>query len=163
MRLPDHEFLLMVDKMPLVAIDLIIHDENGRILLGLRTNEPARGTWYFPGGRIYKNESIKRACARIANGELNMFGAHTCKMVGINEWFFETNFMGAENVSTHYVALAFELSVRAEEIDERAFDLQHRALAWMTVEEIRKNPEVHKDVLHVIDELEKRRTPPKTV
>lgn len=164
MKLPDELFLQMVANMPLISIDFIIHDEQKRILLGLRANEPAKGTWYFPGGRIFKNETIKKACGRIARDEVNLpYGKHTATMIGVNEWFFDTNFMGVEGVSTHYLALAFEMSVAADEIDERAFDRQHRALAWMTLEEIRKNPEVHKDVVHVLDELEKKRTPPKAV
>jgi hypothetical protein len=37
---------------PLVSFDLIIRDPDGRALLRLRTNDPAKGFYFVPGGRI---------------------------------------------------------------------------------------------------------------
>lgn len=38
-------------------------DENGRVLLVRRANEPSRGLWSIPGGRVEEGESA-RDCAR---------------------------------------------------------------------------------------------------
>jgi len=161
--LPDTEFLEMVDKMPLVSIDLIIIDSKGRILLGLRANEPAKGTWYFPGGRIFKGEMIQSAGSRIAFEEVGLGAKKDARFVGVNEWFFDTNFYGAENIGTHYVALAFMVRAEPEEITISVTDKQHRARAWMTIEEIKKNPEVSPDVVHAINELEAKKYLPQPV
>jgi colanic acid biosynthesis protein WcaH len=64
-KLNKEEFIEVLDRTPLIAIDLIIKDEKNRILLGKRTNEPAKGMWFVPGGRIFKNESIEEAFKRI--------------------------------------------------------------------------------------------------
>ena len=36
----------------------------GRILLVLRANEPAKGLWAFPGGRVEGKETLEAAAAR---------------------------------------------------------------------------------------------------
>jgi colanic acid biosynthesis protein WcaH len=35
-----------------VSIDLIVRDADGRVLLGLRNNRPARDWWFVPGGIV---------------------------------------------------------------------------------------------------------------
>lgn len=156
-HIPDEKFLEMVQHMPLVSVDLILCDKDSRILLGLRANDPAKGTWYFPGGRIFKDESIESAVTRIGATEIGLRGKKMTKCIGINEWFFPTNFYGAEGISTHYVALAFMVLVEPHEIDARVADNQHRALEWMTLDEIKRNPEVSPDVIHVVEEMERRK------
>ncbi len=54
-------FLAVVRDAPLVSIDLVLPDDVGRLLMGLRTNEPARGSWFVPGGRILKDEPLDEA------------------------------------------------------------------------------------------------------
>jgi colanic acid biosynthesis protein WcaH len=44
-----------------VSVDLVLVRDGREVLLGLRTNRPAQGSWFVPGGRILKNE--KRADA----------------------------------------------------------------------------------------------------
>ena len=40
-------------------MDIIIINRKKEVLLGKRTNEPAKNTWFVPGGCIRKNESFK--------------------------------------------------------------------------------------------------------
>ncbi|GAB3482010.1 NUDIX hydrolase [Amycolatopsis cihanbeyliensis] len=42
----------------------ILHDEAGRLLLIRRANEPSRGLWTLPGGRVETGESDAEAVAR---------------------------------------------------------------------------------------------------
>ena len=46
------------------AVGAVVFDEAGRILLVLRANEPARGTWSLPGGRVELDESAADAAVR---------------------------------------------------------------------------------------------------
>jgi colanic acid biosynthesis protein WcaH len=64
------DFLAVVTLTPLVSIDLVVVDEEGYILVGKRTNEPAYGTWFVPGGRVNKDETLDAAFERIATDEL---------------------------------------------------------------------------------------------
>ncbi|MEV6912824.1 NUDIX domain-containing protein [Amycolatopsis sp. NPDC051071] len=42
----------------------IVHDEQGRLLLIRRANEPGRGTWSVPGGRVEPGETDEVAVIR---------------------------------------------------------------------------------------------------
>ncbi|EHR49259.1 ADP-ribose pyrophosphatase [Saccharomonospora marina XMU15] len=46
------------------AVGGIVHDEQGRLLLVRRANEPARGRWSLPGGRVEAGETDATAVAR---------------------------------------------------------------------------------------------------
>ena len=59
MFLTDDKFLDVIKATPLVAIDLIIKNSSGFVLLGKRFNRPARGFWFVPGGRIRKDETLE--------------------------------------------------------------------------------------------------------
>ena len=50
--------------MPIPCVDIVVMNEDEEILLVLRANEPARGRWWFPGGRIYFWETRENAVKR---------------------------------------------------------------------------------------------------
>ena len=52
------EFAQVVRNTPLVSIDLIIRDPDRCVLVGLRTNEPAKGQMVRTGGRGPKIRTI---------------------------------------------------------------------------------------------------------
>lgn len=64
------EFATVIRLTPLVAIDLVVRDPDGRVLLGRRTYEPARNLFFVPGGRITKNETRSAAFERLSREEL---------------------------------------------------------------------------------------------
>jgi len=136
------DFRQAVEMLPLVSIDLLLRDANGRYLTGLRTNPPARGAWFVPGGRIRKNESLRSALRRIARDELGLpIAAEVWTPRGVYEHFYGTNFAGEAGRSTHYVVLAFEaeLSLNAASLPQA----QHRSYRWLPAEEIAADPGVH--------------------
>jgi len=65
MYIPDEEYKYILKNMPILCVDLLImHD--GRCLLLKRDNEPAKGEYWFAGGRVRKLETIESAAKRIA-------------------------------------------------------------------------------------------------
>lgn len=113
-KLNKKEFLEVLDRTPLIAIDLIIKDQKNRVLLGKRTNEPAKGMWFVPGGRIFKNESLEDAFMRITETETgNKYLISESKLKGVFNHFYNTNVFGVNGISTHYVVLAYELKVES--------------------------------------------------
>ena len=140
--LSDADFSHVVRLAPLVSIDLVIKDPEQKALVGLRVNEPARSTYFVPGGVIRKNETIKKAFARIIKAELGFnHGFNEASFIGVFEHFYETNRFAHPDYGTHYVVLAYRL-----ELPERPpirLDAQHRAIRWMTPTEIISAPDVH--------------------
>lgn len=48
------------------AASAVITDPDGRVLLVRRGNDPQRGRWSVPGGRVEAGESLEQAAAREA-------------------------------------------------------------------------------------------------
>lgn len=111
MRLDDDRFLEVIRTTPLVAIDLIVRDHEGKVLMGLRRNEPAKGTWFVPGGRILNGETLDAAFERITECEL---GVRTRRdeapLLEVFDAIYDTNYRDVESLGTHYVVIAYELS-----------------------------------------------------
>jgi 8-oxo-dGTP diphosphatase len=52
----------VTDRIPCAGA--LVRDERGRLLVILRSQPPAEGTWSLPGGRIEPGESAESACVR---------------------------------------------------------------------------------------------------
>lgn len=141
MRLSNQEFARVIDRTPLVSFDLVIQNPQGQILLGERKNRPAQDYWFVPGGRILKNESLAEAFQRLTLNELGeAFAITDAALIGPYDHFYTDSVFG-EQPATHYVAIAYQLSVGelANLPDE-----QHTRYRWFSVEELLANDRVHK-------------------
>ena len=56
----------------ILCVGAIVHDPHGRLLMVLRANAPARGTWSIPGGRLLPGESPEVGCAREVREETGL-------------------------------------------------------------------------------------------
>ncbi|MCK5617080.1 NUDIX domain-containing protein [Candidatus Pacearchaeota archaeon] len=130
MKLSDEDFLKVVKLTPLISIDLIVRDPNGKILMGKRKNQPARESWFVPGGRIRKDECFDKALTRIGREELDaeVTRSDVCFM-GIFDHPYTENFANIDGISTQYIVLAHECY-----IDDLDFDnlpkKQHSDWKW---------------------------------
>lgn len=124
------QFLNIVKNAPLVAIDLIVRNADGALLMGMRVNQPAAGFWFVPGGRIRKNETLEEAFSRIARMELGKsYTLDNAKLFGAFTHKYSTNFAEAADIGTHYVVLAYELRTEID-IGHLPRD-QHSQYKWI--------------------------------
>lgn len=113
MWLPNETFKSVIQHTPLISIDLIVKNEQGEVLLGKRVNAPAKGCWFVPGGRLRKNETLDDAFIRLVREELGIESGVTradAKFLGVFEHFYDDCVFG-NDVSTHYIVLAHEITV----------------------------------------------------
>jgi colanic acid biosynthesis protein WcaH len=146
--------------LPLVSIDLMITRAGAageELLLGLRSNPPAMGWWFTPGGRIRKNEPLQDAMLRIALGELNLSKALLPRATLLGAWdHFYPDSAFSPDVSTHYVNLAYWLPLDSGE--ERSIappegtGQQHTAWQWMPLSQAAQDEAVHTNV-RIVAEL----------
>ena len=116
-RLDRETFLTVVRHTPLVSVDLVVRDGAGRLLVGLRNNEPAKDTWFVPGGRICKDERIAAALVRVAREELGIdLDPAAARLLGVYEHLYDTNVAETPDFGTHYVVLAHELRLEAGDL-----------------------------------------------
>lgn len=136
------DFLRIVASTPLVSIDLILRNARDEILLGRRTNRPARGLWFVPGGRIRKDERVPEALRRISRREVGL-ELREAKLLGVFDHLYPDNFADAPGISTHYVVLGME-APWPEGVAPIA-DAQHEALKWWQEAELLASPDVHEN------------------
>ena len=138
------EFAQVVRNTPLVAIDLIIRNPDRCVLVGLRTNEPAKGKWFVPGGVVRKYERLADAFARIVKTEVGLKASiNDARFVGVYEHLYDNNVFGEENFGTHYVVLAHTLN--RDHHPPIVTDPQHSGFRWMTPAELISSPDVHEN------------------
>jgi colanic acid biosynthesis protein WcaH len=138
------DFNRMVRLTPLVAIDMIVRSPDGRVLVGRRTNEPAKGQFFVPGGRITKNETLAAALRRISLVELGVEKTmEEARFLGVYEHFYATNNLEQPGFGTHYVTLAYEVTTPV--LDASLPKEQHAEYRWQTEAEILRCPEVHEN------------------
>jgi len=141
--LTDKIFKTIVRHTPLVDIDLIIEDANGRVLLGKRVNRPAKGYWFVPGGRIVKDESFEKAFERISAAETrSAFTLSEASFHGIYQHIYPgENYLDDPAFGTHYITIAYRLKSDPELLSLP--DNQHSGYRWASVQEILESQEVH--------------------
>ena len=141
MFLDKETFRTVVRSAPLVSIDLVVINSQGQVLLGQRTNRPAQGFWFVPGGRILKNEAMAAAFLRLSKAELGLASElGDAEFLGVYEHFYTDNFSGTD-FSTHYVVLGYRL---VHDLDLNSLpDAQHPSYRWFDVAELLASVQVH--------------------
>jgi len=146
-------FLHVVANAPLVSIDLVVVDRDRRMLMGWRVNEPARESWFVPGGRIWRGETLDVAFARIASAELGpgRWDIGDARLLGLYTHIYPTNFSAVPGIGTHYVVAAHLIQV-----DERPLppDDQHSDFVWLAVGERPPHGEIHPNTAVYFEELD---------
>ena len=140
--LSDNDFKWLIDKSPLFALDFVVINKINEVLLGKRLNEPARGFWFVPGGRVRKNESLNQAGKRILVEELNFeLDLDGSELLGVFDHFYNNSFFG-EEINTHYVTATYLIHI--ESIDFRFLPkVQHAEYRWMKIADMEYDSSVH--------------------
>ena len=134
-------FRTIVANTPLIAIDLVVEDEHGCILLGERNNRPAQGFWFVPGGRIRKNERLDDAFRRLVCEELGYQAERSdARLLDLYEHLYTDSVFG-ETPDTHYVVVAHHL--RVQRADLCLPQEQHSDFRWWSKEEMAVADNVH--------------------
>ncbi|EKO3707928.1 GDP-mannose mannosyl hydrolase [Vibrio metschnikovii] len=142
-RLDKATFKTIVASTPLVSIDLIIRNSCNQVLLGLRTNRPAQGFWFVPGGRIGKDETFEQAFLRLTQLELGYpIPLNEASFLGPYQHLYSDNFSGTD-FSTHYVVLGYQLML---DLDLQTLPVeQHQNYRWWDEQELLNSDLVHRN------------------
>ena len=142
MKIEEKYILEVIKATPLVSVDIILRNPSGKVLLGKRTNRPAKGYWFVPGGRIVKNETISQALKRVSEVEVGLdLSTEAPSLLGAYDHIYEDNFLNVTGINTHYVVLAFSIKLK-QEIKAKA-DEQHMAFKWWETDKLLVDPTVH--------------------
>jgi colanic acid biosynthesis protein WcaH len=141
MFLDESTFKTVISNAPLISIDLVVKNSQGQYLLGYRTNRPAQNYWFVPGGRIHKNEPMDAAFCRLTEAELGIkLERQSARFLGPYEHFYDDYVFG-QDVSTHYVVLAYEITIDIALVNLPAE--QHSQYQWFEKSELMERGDVH--------------------
>jgi len=151
MFIPEEEYARIQAVLPILCVDCLIVYQKKCLLLK-RTREPAKGQYWFPGGRVLKGELIRDAALRKASEEVNLY----CKygnVVSIEETIFERQ--GDMLSEVHTVNICCHLSL--QELNTLSIDEFHDGLIWVNLEEAKVlniHPAVSKPLLKCLRLME---------
>ena len=139
--LNDKDFKKLVSISPLFSIDLVVVNSEYEILVGERKNAPAKGFWFVPGGRVFKNEPLDKAFTRICSNELGIeFSRNESSLLGLFEHFYDDSFFDSE-IKTHYINAAHVIKLKSEQLNLP--EEQHSQYRWLSLEELQHDEQVH--------------------
>jgi colanic acid biosynthesis protein WcaH len=122
-------------SMPIAAVDILaIHQ--GRLLLMLRNNEPARNEWFTPGGRVLYGETLKDAVVRKLQEETGLKAIKIGKSATMSHIYS----------NAHYVTTFFRVDVADDKV---RLNEEHRDFKWISNLET----DLHPYVRQMIEEL----------
>jgi len=122
-NIPDKLYREIHKTMPIPCVDFVLL-QDGKVLLGQRTNEPAKGLWWFPGGRVQKGETLEEAVERKARQELGI-EVKVVKKLGVDETIFDE---GPFGWPTHTINVVFLVKPKGHV--KFILDDQHSEFKW---------------------------------
>jgi len=143
-KLNDEIFKKIIKSTNLIAIDLIATSSTNNFLLCERKNHPAKGFWFVPGGRVFKNEKLNKAFYRIVKEELGLTKSdiRSVELLGIYEHIYKENVFNDPTFNTHYIIIAVKIKIL--NFDKIKLDKQHNKFDFFSIEDILKNKSIHK-------------------
>ncbi|RJQ18961.1 NUDIX domain-containing protein [Candidatus Woesearchaeota archaeon] len=103
--IPKDEYARILRQMPIVCID-VIAQQGDVVFFVKRRDEPAKGEWWFPGGRLRKGEELHHAAQRKLLDETGLY-LHDPWQVGTYSTVFETGPFGDPVHSVNVVFAGF--------------------------------------------------------
>ena len=139
--LDSRTFKTAIENVPLVSIDLCLVSD-GELFMGKRINEPLKGEWFTPGGRIQKNETWQDALLRIAKVELGFSSivVEDFLLMGMWDHFYHNSAID-QNTSTHYVNLPHYAEFISK--PKIILDYQHSAFKWFDLAVVSNDEKFH--------------------
>jgi len=128
---------------PIVCVDLLILNE-GKVLLLKRNNAPAYGQWWFPGGRIFKNESIFDAAQRKGIEELGI-SLQPQNIISVEESIFN---LQNDEVDIHTINIIVQMDLINSDINIK-LDKNHSEFKWFEVIDINLHPSVKNPLVKI--------------
>ena len=131
--------------MPIVCVDcLLVVDSN--VLLLKRSNSPAYGQWWFPGGRILHGEDITTASLRKLKEETSL-EANFKNILSV-----ETSIFPDENIHTINICCILDALEPKHELDI-AIDSLHADWCWIDADTLESAGRLHEAVYNPLRQL----------
>lgn len=100
--LPDEVFYYISRTTPLVNVDLLIKDENGRTLLAWRNDQYCGKGWHVPGGIVRFKETLETRVQKVAETEIGIDINFDTIPMAVNQCILHDR-----DVRSHFVSILY--------------------------------------------------------
>ncbi|MHA2052084.1 MAG: NUDIX domain-containing protein [Candidatus Hodarchaeales archaeon] len=122
------------ENLPIVSVDILtVH--KGKLLLLCRNNEPAKGKWWTPGGRVRKGEQLADAAIRELEEETGLIPVNLSKK-GVMSHLWP---------NVHFITVFFRAEVESNFVE---LNDEHSDFKWISS----VSDELHRYLIHMIRE-----------
>ena len=101
--LPEELFLFISRTTPIVNVDLLIKDENGRVLLSWRDDQYAGTGWHIPGGIVRFKENLEKRLLKVAEAEIGAVVKFNPVPIAVNQLIHEQR-----NTRGHFISILYK-------------------------------------------------------
>ena len=114
-------------QLPLACIEMVV-ESNGRFVLVKRKSLPCKNQWWFPGGRVFFNETLLGTAKRKLEEELGIKKIKSVKFLGIGESRFKKGYF---NLPSHTINSIFLVRISDSEAKNIKLDrIGHSDYRW---------------------------------
>ena len=111
--LPDEVFFYISKITPLVNVDLLIKDENGRTLLSWRNDQYSGKGWHLPGGIVRFKETLETRVKKVVETEIGASVGFDPKPMEINQIIHNES-----EIRSHFISILYKCSLSAAFVPE---------------------------------------------
>jgi len=101
--LPEELFLYISRTTPLINVDLLIKDENGRTLLSWRNERYTGIGWHVPGGIVRFKENLETRIRKVAETEIGTGVSFDPIPIAINQIIHPN-----QEIRVHFISLLYK-------------------------------------------------------
>jgi len=120
----DNLYEVTPQSMPIPCVDVVALDAHGQALILLRNNEPAKGAWWFPGGRVRHCESREQAARRKLWEECHLVPSCVTELIALDVLLPDGSQFMSHGITTIYAACV-------EDTSNLVLDLQNQDALWV--------------------------------
>lgn len=123
--LPDEVFFYISKTTPLVNVDLLIKDENGRTLLSWRDDQYAGKGWHVPGGIVRFKETLETRVKKVAETEIGAEVKFDKVPMALNQLIHPDR-----DIRSHFISILYKCFLPGTFIPENK-GLSHKDLGYL--------------------------------
>lgn len=128
-----------VVQLPICCVDtFLFNPADNTYLLVLRKDPPAKGTWWLPGGRLYKGESFFECSVRKCKEEVGL-DVTAEKTLGFAATIFPDSMWNTQTHTVNFLVLAFVNQQTKPKINKTCDDYK-----WSPIDVVPEDPYVLK-------------------
>ena len=124
----------IIKSIPILCVDIIVKNEKNQFLLVNRDNEPLKGNYWPPGGRVNVGETAMDAAQRKLIQELSI-ETNQLDFIGVYEGIFNIDPFDKKDIVYHTVGMVFQAQVHSS-ID---ITLDHQSSSWKWSDSLPEN------------------------